>query len=429
MASSSEFYRVLAECIETVESGQATVESCLVRYPEHRSELQQLLPLVTALHDVPRVAPPPEFRDGARQRLLAQLPPIHGHVTREPLAQHNKPTMRPLASRSRFRVAWIAVIAVIATVLAGGGMAYAADSAAPGDVLYGLDRSIEQMRIELTKNPQAAFELQLALATERLKEADKALGKAKKDQFNRALDSYDATVELIAETVQSSAAADKTVLGFLLDEAIASHDALLADMVYGEREGEMIQQRDSDQDHWCLEGEDVHPVAERLAEDYDVSYEEIIGWFCDGFGFGEIGLAYQISAESVNETPVEELFEARHATNMGWGLIMQDEGLIGRRPEAGPPEGVPQGPPERQGPPEGVPPGRSDDAESPEDAEPPEDEDAPQGQSQGNGPPSDVPQGPPDHAGGPDDPGPPDGVPQGRPDEKGLPPGQAKDKP
>jgi hypothetical protein len=419
MGSSSEFYRVLAECIEAVESGQATLDACFARYPEHRAELQQLLPLVTQLHDVPRVAPPADFREGARERLLAQLPPVHRSVTRGPLPRSREQSARPFALRRRFRMAWIAVIAVIATLLAGGGMAYAADEAAPGDILYGLDRSIEQVRIELTKDPQAAFELQLALATERLKEADKALAKAKKDRFNQALDNYDATVALIAETVQSSAAADKTVLGGLLDEAIASHDALLADMIYGEREGEMIQERDRDRDNWCLVGEDQHPVAERLAEDHDVPYDEIIGWFCEGFGFGEIGLAYRINAET--GTPVEELFDARLATNMGWGLIMQDEGLIGRREEAGPPEGVPQGPSEGQGPPEGVPQGR------PEDAGPPEG--VPQGPLEGAGPPNDVPQGPPDGTDGSKNPGPPESVPQGRPEEKGLPPGQAKDKP
>jgi hypothetical protein len=406
MGSSSEFYRVLAECIESIESDEATLEACLARYPEHRSELQQLLPLVAALHDIPAVAPPADFREGARQRLLAQLSPMHGNVTKESLPRYRQ-HVRPFALRRRFTMAWIAVIVVVATLLAGGGMACAADGAAPGDVLYGLDRSIEQVRIELTKDPQAVFELQLALATERLKEADKALGKAKKDQFNQALDNYDTTVAFIAETVQSSAATDKAVLGGLLDEAIASHDALLADMTYGERDGDMIQEQERDRDRWCLDAEDTHPVADRLAQDYDAQYEDIIGWFCQGFGFGEIGLAYRINATT--GTALDEIFDARLESNMGWGQIMQQEGLIGRPEEAGPPEGVPQGPPEDR------PQGRPDDAGGPENAGPPEG--VPQGPPEGSGPPSDVPQGPPDS------------VPQGRPDEKGPPPGQAKDKP
>jgi hypothetical protein len=291
-------------------------------------------------------------------------------------------------------------------------MAYAADGAAPGDALYNLDRSIEGLRLALTSDPQASFELELALASERLEEAKKALGEEKIDQFNEAMDDYDGAVRTIAGTFQSSAVVDKAILGELLDEAIASYDIQLADMVNGEREGDMVQKRDRDRGTWCLEGlqgEEHHPVAERLAEDHDVSYEEVIGWFCSGFGLGEIGLAYQI--QSASGTPVDDLFGTRSDENMGWGLILQDKGLIGRPEGAGPAEDV------RRGPPEGVPQGRPDDAGGPPD------------QPEGKGPPEGVPQGPPDRDGKSEEQGPPQGVPQGRPDEKGLPPGQAKEKP
>ena len=412
MGRPSEFYRVLAECIEAVETERSTVTDCLVRYPEHQAELGQLLPLVSALHHVPRIEPPVDFRNGARQRLLAQLPVTDGNVTRHPSPRYKGQTVGPLASRRRFSMAWIAAIALVVSLLAGGGLAYAADGAVPGDVLYGLDRSIEQVQLGLARDPQAVFELRLTLATERLEEADKLLSLAKAELFSEALDNYDTTVAVIAGTVQSSAEADQAVLSGLLDEAIASHDAILAEMVYGEREGEMVQIRDRDRDHWCLpENEETHPVAERLADLYEVEYDEIIGWFCEGFGLGEIGLAYRINSETGTE--VEDLFAERLDSNMGWGLILQAEGLIGRPDKAGPPADVPQGPPVD------VPKGPPEDA-GPEDAGPPE--------GIPPGPPSDVPQGPPDRDGGFENPGPPAGVPQGRPTDKGLPPGQVKDK-
>jgi hypothetical protein len=412
MGSSSEFYRVLDECIEAVESERKTIEKCLIQYPKHRAELQQLLPLVSALHHAPRIRPPAGFRDGARQRLLARLPEIHRYATDQRSRRHSRQRKSPLAWRRGFGVAWLAAIVVVVSLAAGAGMAYAADGAAPGDALYNLDRSIEELRLALTSDPRASFELQLALASERLEEAKKALGEEKTDRFNEAMDDYDGAVHTIAGTLQSSAAVDKAVLGGLLDEAIASYDIQLADMVNGEREGDMVQMRDRDRDNWCLEGlqgEEHHPVAERLAEDHDVSYEEVIGWFCSGFGLGEIGLAYQIESES--GTPVADLFGTRSDRNMGWGLILQDKDLIGRPEGAGPPEDV------RQGPPEGVPQGRPDDAGGPP------------GEPEGKGPPEKVPQRPPDRDGKSEEQGPPQGVPQGRPDEKGLPPGQAKEKP
>ena len=60
------------------------------------------------------------------------------------------------------------------------------------------------------------------------------------------------------------------------------------------------------------------PEALRLAQRYQVSYDEIIGWFCRGFGFGEIDLAYQLSHSSGKT--VDSIFAMR-ASGLGWGEI------------------------------------------------------------------------------------------------------------
>ena len=77
-----------------------------------------------------------------------------------------------------------------------------------------------------------------------------------------------------------------------------------------------------------------HPEGDKLAAEYDVEYDEIIGWFCEGYGFGEIKHAYDIS--KLKEVPVEEVFALR-ASGMGWGKIKQSYGLIGKdaQPENG----------------------------------------------------------------------------------------------
>lgn len=78
-----------------------------------------------------------------------------------------------------------------------------------------------------------------------------------------------------------------------------------------------------------------HPEGLRLAQVHQVSYEEIMGWFCQGFGFGEIDLAYSLSAQT--GTSVSEIFAMR-ASGMGWGEIMQALGLL---PGGGPPFATP----------------------------------------------------------------------------------------
>jgi hypothetical protein len=65
-------------------------------------------------------------------------------------------------------------------------------------------------------------------------------------------------------------------------------------------------------------GANPHPTGQKLAQRYGVSYGEIMGWFCQGFGFGEIDLAYSLSLQSGK--PVAEIFAMRRS-GLGWGEI------------------------------------------------------------------------------------------------------------
>lgn len=69
-------------------------------------------------------------------------------------------------------------------------------------------------------------------------------------------------------------------------------------------------------------GEDrQHPEGLTLSERWGVPYGEIMSWFCQGFGFGEIDLAYELARDSGK--PVSEIF-AMKAGGMGWGQIKQE---------------------------------------------------------------------------------------------------------
>lgn len=65
-------------------------------------------------------------------------------------------------------------------------------------------------------------------------------------------------------------------------------------------------------------GVDPQPTGMKLAQLYGVPYEEIMGWFCKHYGFGEIDLAYTLTQTSGKT--VEEVFAMREA-GMGWGNI------------------------------------------------------------------------------------------------------------
>ena len=95
-------------------------------------------------------------------------------------------------------------------------------------------------------------------------------------------------------------------------------------------------------------GELQHPVGSGIALRYDVDYELVMTWFCQGnYGFGQIMLALETSKILPNSsyegallTP-QELLEMK-TTFGGWGQVWKELGFTGRPKSAdwtgGPPE-------------------------------------------------------------------------------------------
>lgn len=94
------------------------------------------------------------------------------------------------------------------------------------------------------------------------------------------------------------------------------------------------EQNDPSTGYFCTQSEEPHPFGALLADRYDTDYETLQGWFCEGFGWGQIMLALQTS--EITEGDPEALLEARRG-GQGWGQIWQELKLIGRPEEAGPP--------------------------------------------------------------------------------------------
>jgi hypothetical protein len=75
-----------------------------------------------------------------------------------------------------------------------------------------------------------------------------------------------------------------------------------------------------------------HPVAEALADEFELEYDTVMGWFCDGFGWGEITRALLLVTHAGDVAPedVPALVEgllALVADGTGWGEIIQESGI------------------------------------------------------------------------------------------------------
>jgi len=230
---------------------------------------------------------------------------------------------------SAFRLALVLSIVLVAVVLLGGGTAFAADSAVPGETLYGLDRSLEDIQAQLTKNPKAIVTLNLAFADERLLEAQRLAEGEGTGDFQDALSDYVDTIDSVVETIGASAIADNNHLSRILDDAIAVHDVKLLRLAVADGS----EEDDAAALGRFCEGSETHPVAQSMAEHYDVDSSQIMNWFCGsdqapGIGLGQIMLALRKQDES---GPSAQEMLRRRAGGEGWGQIWQDLGLLGKK--------------------------------------------------------------------------------------------------
>ena len=146
-------------------------------------ELAALVRVAVDLRDAGRpllaVVPRQEFRTALAQRLVdeaTELAPARREAAAEQVAARRAGegvrTHQPRGSEKRRRVRGVVAGLVALVVAAGAGAAVASESALPGGVLYPLKRQVEDLRLQLSSPGSARGGTELALARERLVEAE-----------------------------------------------------------------------------------------------------------------------------------------------------------------------------------------------------------------------------------------------------------------
>jgi len=299
---------------------------------DHKELDQELAEALDSLRDIPL---PDEGRQAAQRSAFLATARHQRHAAQSSAGPERRwGFLRPAPALSkRWAVAGVITAIVLAMVLSTGGVIYAADAAAPGDPLYGVDQAVESARLGLTHRPESVLKLLLSLAEERLTEAEELAAQQDEENLDLALNNYGAVVSSLAHALGTAANADTASLTAVLDTTISSHESRLTQLLgpavadAGTGEGEEEQEEEAEEGtNYCV-GADPHPTAYRLAETYGVTYEEIMGWFCyDGYGMGEIEHALQTSAAT--GLPVDEVFVLKSDLG-GWGEVWQELGLIG----------------------------------------------------------------------------------------------------
>ena len=156
MSSNKEFDNIFNECMERLLAGGETIGQCLQRYPAYAKELEPLLRTVVLMHKVADVKPSDEFRSRASYQMQLKM-------------AQSAPPRRITRRVPRWAIA--ACTAMLVFVL-GGGAVLAAQNVMPGNILYAVKLTTEDLQLKLADSTESKTEQYIAMANERITEMD-----------------------------------------------------------------------------------------------------------------------------------------------------------------------------------------------------------------------------------------------------------------
>ena len=200
----NKFEDILAECIDNVKAGKASVEDCLDRYPSMRGQLEPLLRIALEIREPPDVKPSPSFKMKARVRLMDQ---IHSRpaARRWPWSRYDG-QMKSVAYVKRFSMSMAGVILAIVVALSavGVGTAYASQASLPGDTLYPIKLATEQAGMVLVGDDIARAERALSFANKRVREMEALAEKGRPQDLDLAVEKYGYALNMTLNEIEQA---------------------------------------------------------------------------------------------------------------------------------------------------------------------------------------------------------------------------------
>ncbi|MBN2099845.1 MAG: hypothetical protein JW753_09660 [Dehalococcoidia bacterium] len=218
------FDEILAECTEGLLRGES-VEQCLQRYPEQALELEPLLRVAAAAaKTASAVEPRPEFKARVRHQVQTRL-----------RSEARKPEPKRLPAL-RWVPRWAAVAACVALVFvfAAGGTVAASSNTVPGDTLYSVKTTAEQVQLKLTFSEAAKARLQAKFAERRAWEMARLAARgntAKLGALAARFEAHLAKIEKLAAQIEATDPGDGERLSALKEILYANmaRDLVLLD--------------------------------------------------------------------------------------------------------------------------------------------------------------------------------------------------------
>ncbi len=192
-----DFSQIIETGVELILSGKATLEQFLGRYPDRADAIRPELEVAIWLSSRSReVAPRPGFVSASRRRVLER-------IQQEAKGTQKKHAFMGIAWPKRLSFQWVAVALVLLVLFSGtGGMVTFAQGAIPGDNLYEVKRTSEQVAYNLSFTDTRRVALSARFAERRLDEAGQLIQKGDTKAAEEALSAYQQEVSRTIALIQ-----------------------------------------------------------------------------------------------------------------------------------------------------------------------------------------------------------------------------------
>jgi hypothetical protein len=140
---------ILDESLEAIEKGILTRTQCLERHPEHKGELAVLIDAALILRSTKLPTPNQAYFKAGRARLVAKIEQEQQLTVGDRLGHF----FNSISTHAvQLRPVFIALLLAFLFVMFSGGTVYASAHALPGDTLYPLKTSFEDLRLTVARD-------------------------------------------------------------------------------------------------------------------------------------------------------------------------------------------------------------------------------------------------------------------------------------
>ena len=163
------FEKILDECISAMKNG-STLEACLEKYPEHAEELHGFLTTVSMIKAMPKAEVSLAVRRESERRMLETF---HNKELEKPVSKsiftrytQRRPVdqqpdvVRKERVKMKNKFSYLIAGLVLTIIIATTGVTVASANALPGETLYPVKNSLQQVRMFLTFSEEGRAELE-----------------------------------------------------------------------------------------------------------------------------------------------------------------------------------------------------------------------------------------------------------------------------